>query len=346
MVSKSILIPIPMVMSCLEGALDAGHDIKPLLEKCDLSPDVISDPEARISVDQFAQLSRYTKELMNDEMYGLTARPIPIGALDVVSLTMVHAKTVGDALKRFLDFNKLFENSLIYDLVSKGNQTELIIHRRENWKVLNSFAIESSLSFPHRFLGWLANERIVLNQLLFDYSPPAYSSEYKQIFYCAPCLFNQKKISLQFDNVYLDHPIVQTEASLSQYMRRLPLDHFLRLDAGGKTTLAVRKCINPILHSTGVLPDFDDLAERMGLHPHTLRRQLQSEGTHYSAIKTQVRRDIATQLLGLGHLSVADIAYETGYTEPGAFIRAFKSWTGLTPLNFRQGCHDTSLINH
>ncbi|MBV1921421.1 MAG: helix-turn-helix domain-containing protein, partial [Pseudomonadales bacterium] len=34
---------------------------------------------------------------------------------------------------------------------------------------------------------------------------------------------------------------------------------------------------------------------------------------------------------------LADIYYKAGYTEAGAFIRAFKIWTGFTPNNFRKG---------
>jgi AraC-like DNA-binding protein len=72
------------------------------------------------------------------------------------------------------------------------------------------------------------------------------------------------------------------------------------------------------------------------VNPHTLRRQLR-KGTEFHTIVSQVRRDIAIQHLGAGELSIENIAYRVGYTEPGSFIRAFKAWTGFTPLNFRKG---------
>jgi len=334
---KTILIPMTMVMASLEGVAKAGVDIAPLLKNSGIPPALAKDLESHISVDQFARLNRNTRMLMNDEMYGLLARPIRVGTLQASSLNMVHARDIGEALDRFVSFNRLFDNSLTYELLSTGDQIELVIHRREGWKVLNSFAIVSSLAFPHRFLGWLANERILLNQVLLDYAPPVYADEYRQIFYGAPCLFNQQKTSIQFDRMYLNHPIVQTEASLEQYMGRLPLDNYLPLDAGGKTTVEVRNWVNKLLRDTEELPDFDEVAEKMECHPQALRRRLKVEGTHYSAIRTQIRRDLAMHLLGVGELSIAEIAYKAGYTEPSAFIRAFKSWTGLTPLHFRQG---------
>ncbi len=337
MAGESIVIPISMVRSSLEGVLKAGHDVAPLLQNCGVSTDILEEPDGYLSVNMFARLNRDASILMKDELYGLLENPIPPGASRMMGMLMVHAKTIGDAMERFLEFNTLFKNSLEYDLVSKAGQTELVLRRRPGWKILNSFAIESSFAFPHRFLGWLANERILLNQLSFDYEPPKYVDEYRHMFYSAPCLFHQKKISLQFDSYYLSHPIVQTEASLKQYFRRLPLDLYLPLVAGGKTTLEVRARIHSILRDKEEIPAFDDVAVKMGCHPQALRRRLKGEGTHYSAIRNQIRRDLAMHLLGAGELSVADITYKVGYTEPSAFIRAFKGWTGLTPLNFREG---------
>ncbi len=339
MTRKEIVIPVSMARDSLAGVKEAGLDSAPLLEKSGISPEVMDRPDGYLSINQFARLNRQTSLAMKDELYGLLANPVPLGATHAMGLMMVHARTIGDALERFLEFNALFRNSLEYDRVSRGDRTELIIRRRPGWKVLNSFAIESSFAFPHRFLGWLANERILLNQVLFDYDPPDYAGDFRQIFYCAPCLFNQGKNSLQFDSYYLSHPIVQTESSLEQYFRRLPLDLYLPLEAGGETTLEVRGRVHEILRDTEEVPAFDDVAIGMGCHPQALRRRLKSEGTHYSAIRNQIRRDLAMHFLGIGELSVADIAYKVGYAEPSAFIRAFKGWTGLTPLSFRQGYH-------
>ncbi|TMO72758.1 hypothetical protein CWC16_19760 [Pseudoalteromonas sp. S3776] len=41
--------------------------------------------------------------------------------------------------------------------------------------------------------------------------------------------------------------------------------------------------------------------------------------------------------MGDNQQTIEDIAEAAGYTEPCSFIRAFKSWTGFTPLQFRKG---------
>lgn len=335
--TKPIAIPISMVRNSLDGAFANGLDVDRLLKACGVDPIVLNDPDASLSVSEFARLNVLTKEAMRDEAYGLLEKPVPVGATRVMTINMVHAKTLGGAFERFIEFNSILKNSFEYHMETSSGQTRFFIRRRKGWKVQNSFAIESCFAFPHRFIGWLANERILLSQMSFDYSPPIYVGDYRQIFYCAPCVFDQESSFMQFDSIYLSHPIVQSEASLEVYLRRMPLDNYLPLEAGGEATLAVRDKVSTKILNSEDLPDFDQLAEEMAFHPQALRRKLKSEGTHYSAIRVQARRDIATHLLGQGKLSVAEVGYRVGYTETSAFIRAFKGWTGLTPLKFRNG---------
>jgi AraC-like DNA-binding protein len=84
-------------------------------------------------------------------------------------------------------------------------------------------------------------------------------------------------------------------------------------------------------------PELEKVALELGIHTQTLRRRLDSEGTSFSEIKAFMRRDYALHLLGKQGLSIEEIAYRTGFSESSAFIRAFKTWTGVTPYTYRKG---------
>jgi AraC-like DNA-binding protein len=85
------------------------------------------------------------------------------------------------------------------------------------------------------------------------------------------------------------------------------------------------------------VPELNDVAKTLEVHPQTLRRRLSSEGTTFKDIKTQVRRDTALHFLGKQGLSIEEIAHRAGFSESSAFIRAFKGWTGVTPYTYRKG---------
>jgi len=337
MPTSRITISIPMLLQSLEGARVAGFDINRLLKKCDIDPILLEQNEIRIPLEKFVLLSRYTAGNMNDELVGLLNKPVRLGFFHALALNAVHAESIEQAFQRVIAFNNLFENSLHFELKVQGKQAEFIMSRFAEQPILNNFGIEFMLATQHRFIGWLANQRIIINQVKLDYPEPIHNSEYHYIFYGAPVLFDQDTISITFDSSYLKLKTVKTEAEVESYIRRAPMDLYLPVHAGGKMTSKVRNRINAIFASTEKAPELDKLANEMHLHPQTLRRQLKREGSSFHTITAQVRRDIAIHHLGAAELSIERIAFKTGYTEPSAFIRAFKAWTGFTPLTFRKG---------
>ncbi len=82
--------------------------------------------------------------------------------------------------------------------------------------------------------------------------------------------------------------------------------------------------------------DMPTIAEALNLSTRTLVRRLQAEGTSFHHVKDQLRQDIAIRLLREGQQSVDDIAAHIGFENLTAFHRAFKAWTGSTPLAFRR----------
>ena len=80
----------------------------------------------------------------------------------------------------------------------------------------------------------------------------------------------------------------------------------------------------------------DAVAREMHIATRTLRRQLESEGTAFRELLSEVREGLAIDLLEAG-LTVEQVANRLGYTEAAAFTRAFKRWTGVPPSQHRSG---------
>ena len=74
-----------------------------------------------------------------------------------------------------------------------------------------------------------------------------------------------------------------------------------------------------------------DAARALKITPRTLNRRLQDEGTSFQQIKDALRRDIAIRGLQQGRDSIEQIAFDTGFSAPANFHRAFRNWTGRTP---------------
>ena len=79
-----------------------------------------------------------------------------------------------------------------------------------------------------------------------------------------------------------------------------------------------------------------EIASLLALSERSLTRQLASEGTSYASLLAQVQRQRAENFLRSPQLTVAEIAYRLGYSEPAAFTRAFSTWTGHPPQKTRK----------
>jgi len=96
---------------------------------------------------------------------------------------------------------------------------------------------------------------------------------------------------------------------------------------------SLQQALTPLM---GVVPLTVEIgAEIAETTPRTLRRRLEKEGTSWRQILNRARFELAQSLLLEPALTIAEIAYELGYSDPAHFTRAFHSWTGEGPRDFR-----------
>jgi AraC-like DNA-binding protein len=96
-------------------------------------------------------------------------------------------------------------------------------------------------------------------------------------------------------------------------------------------TLEVRRVLEE-LRNRG-RPALADVAHRLGMTNRTLQRRLRAEGTTFRALLDEAALQVAEHALS-GVSTLSETSAELGYSEPAAFHRAFKRWTGTTPRQF------------
>jgi AraC-like DNA-binding protein len=67
----------------------------------------------------------------------------------------------------------------------------------------------------------------------------------------------------------------------------------------------------------------------------SLERRLNEEGTSYTIVLGELRRELAMQYLDDKTLGVGQIAWLLGYSEVSSFNHAFRRWTSSGPKAMR-----------
>ncbi|MET0389806.1 MAG: helix-turn-helix domain-containing protein [Polyangiales bacterium] len=97
----------------------------------------------------------------------------------------------------------------------------------------------------------------------------------------------------------------------------------------------IRRVIRHEHETTGHVT-IEGVAQRLGMTERTLQRRLADSGVTFRELLGEQRREWAMQLLAERKLAVGEVAYRLGYSEQTAFARAFRRWTGVSPVDYRR----------
>ena len=78
------------------------------------------------------------------------------------------------------------------------------------------------------------------------------------------------------------------------------------------------------------------VARMLATSARSLQRRLAAAGFSFQQLLDLARRDAAERYLSESPLSIGEVAYLLGYSEPAAFNRAFRRWRHETPQAFRK----------
>ena len=80
------------------------------------------------------------------------------------------------------------------------------------------------------------------------------------------------------------------------------------------------------------------VAAELNMTRRTLHNKLRSRGVTFSTLVTEIRKELARRYLLDCSYGVTETSFLLGYADSSAFSRAFKSWFGVSPSEYRQAC--------
>lgn len=322
-------------METIRGAERAGVDPDQLLANVGLTREQVFDPNWRGDVVLLARLIQLVWFALDDEYMGFVSRPAKPGTFAMMTHCVIDSKSLWDALRKGALFYDLVTDSLKLDLVIEGDEACFnVIFARPELDPDHYFH-EFWLTIWYRLVGWLGGAVPPLRRVMFAYPrPDKYVEEFKHMFRC-PYVFDAPVNTLVFEAGFLAKPVIRNRDELKQFLSTAPLGFLMT--PSEETSIARR--IRTILMAERKLqlefPSVHEIAAKLDMTEQTLRRRLKRESISYRAIKEMIRRDIAVHKLIGNRSSVQEIAFQLGYSETRAFSRAFRHWTGLSPVQYR-----------
>ena len=216
--------------AALGGARRAGYDYSGLLQQVGITPELLTEPRARIAPEQFTRLLQMLWLALDDEYLGFGKGQSKPGSFAMMCHAVIHCRNLDKALNRGLLFYSLFPDAPRLTLTREDEMIRLSLDDAHLWDP-DHFLTESLLVIWHRFGSWLIGQRIRLEQATFSYPRPEHGAEYDLLFSC-PLEFSTPHSSLLFHSRYLNMPLLQDERTLKLFLERSPADLLSRPDDG------------------------------------------------------------------------------------------------------------------
>ena len=323
--------PIAFIAAMVKAYIDRGMDPAGALRKAQITPELLSQPDARVTALQMEWMSEAAMRELDDEALGWFSRRLPWGSYGMLVRASLTAPTLGVALARWCRHHGLLTDDIHLQVSQSQGVASLQLTEQRELGALQEFAVVSVLRNALGVACWLTDSRIPLLQTTLRFAPPPHADSYRVLF-DGPTQFMAPVHSLKFDVGYLNLPVRRDEAALQRMLQRALL---LTVRPYRRDRLLVEKVRQTLAEYPEHSRNAEDLAAWLNLSPRTLHRQLKEEGASLQQLKDAVRRDLATELLLRTQRPIKQIAAEVGFQNEKSFMRAFKGWTGQTPEEFR-----------
>ena len=296
----------------------------------------IDDPDALVDYESLPRLWEALIERYPGRPVGLEyAGFAPITALGIVGYAIAKAPDFRHALGVYVRFCRLVDPWLRVTLEPQGDLHRMAMDH-EPRVVAMAEPIEMMLAGLYRFGRELNADIGIPTEVYFRHAQRHDDDVYRAVFGGVLPRFDAPYTGATFETRVLDLPIAGGDAREAAYLTKhaeVLLRDLAPAPATDPIDARARVEIDRQLLDGGA--DQQTVARALGMSVRSLQRALQSAGTSFSDQLDEVRRTRALAMLSRRGMSVAEVAFALGYSDPRAFYRSFRRWTGFTPREYR-----------
>ena len=321
--------PVAFVRAMVMAYEKYGRDPRAALRQAQITPQLLRQPDGRITAAQMELISALAMQELDDEALGWFSRRLPWGSYGMLCRASLTSPTLGVALKRWCRHHRLLTEDITLELTMSNGIAQLEIAEARDLGPMREFCLVTSLRYALGYACWAIDSRIPLTETAFPFAPPPHASVYPLLFSPGPVHFRAGWTGYRFDARYLDLTLRRDERALQTMLQRALVLTVLTYRRDRLLTQRVREQLKRGAASATTLADALHLSVR------TIHRVLSEEGTSLQALKDAVRRERAIELLSRTTRPVKQIARAVGFQNEKSFTRAFRGWTGQSPSQYR-----------
>lgn len=324
-----------------------GVTAEELLEGSSVTLKQLEDPTTRVSLETCGALTTRAEALTGEPglavYFGLRMRLPSHGFLGFAAMT---AGTLGEAARLAARFSRIRTDAIAIEIGEDGDHATFTLEDQIEDPSLRQFVLIAVMIGVAQLAYSLTGQKVDGRAECTFEAPPGFERFVGVL--QGTVVFGQSKNRLLAHRSVLDLPIVGRDPVAMRLAAQQCERELAALDESAGFAGRVRDVLGKERAPTkdrrpldvDRAPEEDMSLERvaksLGMSTRTLKRKLAAEGTSFSDIVDERRRERALELCADKSRGVEEIAAMLGYSDVANFVRAFRRWTGMTPAAFRR----------
>ena len=319
-------------------AVARGADARELSARSGIDFADLEDQDKRVAMSNYIALMRAAKELSGDAALALHyGEEVDLSEVSIAGLIM---NASADMQEAFVQMNRFGKLAIEVETEAGQGRFKHVLEDGELWLMdtradPNAFPELTEVTFARQICGLRRFlPRPFALEVHVTHPAPAYRTEYERVFQC-PVVFASRWNAMRTDASLQTHKVALQPHYVFGVLSERAEALLRELESSKSVRGKVERLLMLVLHAGDV--SIDAIAAKMGVSRQTLFRRLKAEDTTFEKVLDELRHRLALHYLSGRKVSVNETAYLVGFSDPAAFSRAFKRWTGKSPSEMRGG---------
>ncbi|MFK8162189.1 MAG: AraC family transcriptional regulator ligand-binding domain-containing protein [Lewinella sp.] len=286
-----------------------------------------------VPADDFFALHEHLDDLLGPGFAIRVGQQMKIEDYGVLGLSWRTCSQAKEIYERSERYFKLLSNTYVFKVLPEAEESHIVLHRAPCRRGVG-LSNEATFSASVVVLRAMTETTISPISVSFQHAAPPSAADHISAFQC-PVHFGQPQNVLTYRTQDLLMPTAKADFGINQFLVAKVAEETTELKIGASGLIAQ---VDTLICSAlpGGIPSVEKVGQQLGMSNRTLTRRLTAEGVSFRELTRRSQESLARRLLRTTTQSMTDIAFQTGFSEQSAFSRAFKRWTGLSPVAYRQ----------
>lgn len=311
---------------------DMGINSTHVLTIAGLPADLFVRQDATLTIEQYFRLVQGLDEVAGEREFPLMlAQAISAEAFDPPIFASLCSQNLNIALQRLSQYKRLIGPMNLKLEIGQQQTTAEISFYSHSGEVPCLLGVMELVFFTQ--LARLGTRKEI-KPLLVELNKLPNQLEPYQTYFGAPIhLASVNRIT--FSNNDALKPFLSENSEMWGFFKDGLNQRLSQLDCNATTVDRVRSVLLEMLPSGQ--SSIEEVAQRLAVSKRSLQRRLSAEASSYQLVINGVREELAQHYLANPELSSGEISFLLGFQDGNSFIRAFNTWTGITPGEYRKG---------